>query len=549
MRSSENFFLAFSTSLSFNITVLNISANSSRLMRTSGTDQLPEFVPQTSIVSRLRPGALSPSVIMPIREETGQGESITEPRRALKYFTNRRGSIRRFAEYLNDHPKNQILFFHGDGGNGKTLLLRYLRQNCCKRLSANDWEYVHSLEGDAFVENIVQAVDYANVPSSMIDFGAEPHGEYRPKEAFSALLKMRRDLSGGSLPFPRFDFGSVLYLQKTGRLSKEKLKELFPQSEFDLIAALADAVSQTAWGSITKSVLGLFNKDGLKEKFTLYQYQKKIDAELVEELRQMEAETELYSELLTLFAKDLNDAMVANNAPSRVALFFDTHEAFWDVWGRKYSAEKYHLQDEWLRRLFLSLDFKKGIVAAVAGREKPRWDKATQEKIKKQYINNYHVGTLAADDAAIYLGKVEIRNPELKQSLLKFSEEHPNEIHPYLLGLCADVVLAARRSGVEITAEEFRDIPAVSEKGWSLMNRLRKYVEASTVFAINALCACRSFDHNLYVHLMKALNLNPTREDFYYLTEFSFVWNAEEQGEGWYRIHDLIRRLTFEQQE
>ena len=486
---------------------------------------------------------------MPLRDETGQGESITAPRPALEYFTNRRGSIRRFAEYLNDSPEDRILYFHGDGGNGKTLLLRYLRQNCCKRLSADGWEYVRSLEGDAFVENIVHAVDYADIPSSMIDFGAKPRGEDRPKEAFPALLKMRRDLSGHLLPFPRFDFGCVLYLQKKRSLSKEKLKELFPQSESDLIAALADAISQTAWGSITKAVLGLFNKDRLKEKFTLHQYQKKIDAELIHKLREMEADTELYPELLTLFAEDLNDAMLANSAPPRAALFFDTHEAFWDVWGRKYSAEKYHLQDEWLRRLLLSLDFKKGIIAIVAGREKPRWNKATQERIRKQNIDNYRIGPLAANDAAIYLEKVDISNPELKTSLLKFAEELPNEVHPYLLGLCADVVLAARRSGIEITAEEFRDIPAVSEKGRALMNRLRIYIDASTVFAIEALCACRSFDRELYVHLMKALNLKSTIEDFYYLTEFSFVWDAEDQGEGWYRIHDLMRRLTYDQKE
>lgn len=486
---------------------------------------------------------------MPIRQEAGQGESITAPRGAVKYFTNRRGSIRRFAEYLNDSPHNRILYFHGDGGNGKTLLLRYLRQHCCKRLSADGWEYVRSMEGDAFIDNIVHAVDYTHVPSSMIDFGAEPRGEYRPKEAFSALLKMRRDLSGNLLPFPRFDFGCVLYLQLTGRLSKESLRELFPQSEFDLIAAVADAVSQTAWGSITKAVLALFNKDRLKGKFTLYQYQKKINAELVDKLREMEPETDLYTELLTLFAEDLNDAMTANSAPLRVALFFDTHEAFWDVWGRKYSAEKYHLQDEWLRRLLLSLDFSKGIIAIVAGREQPSWNKATQERIEKQYIDNYPIGALAADDAAIYLDKAGISNRDLKQSLLKFAEERPNEVHPYLLGLCVDVVLAARRSGVEITIEEFWDIPAVPEKGQAMMNRLRKYVDASSVFAIDALCACRSFDSDLYVHLMKALNLNSTREDFYYLTEYSFVWDAEEQGEGWYRIHDLMRRLTYGQQK
>src|SRR5262249_32623362 len=143
-----------------------------------------------------------PNVHMSIRSRTGQGESITEMRRALQHFTNRKNSIRHFASYLNDDPaKEQILFFHGDGGNGKTILLRFLRERCCKRLDADNWEYIKGLEGDDFIENFTGAIGCAEVPSSLIDFAMEPRGEYRPKEAFSALLRMRRDLSGCGLRF------------------------------------------------------------------------------------------------------------------------------------------------------------------------------------------------------------------------------------------------------------------------------------------------------------------------------------------------------------
>lgn len=31
------------------------------------------------------------------------------------------------------------------------------------------------------------------------------------------------------------------------------------------------------------------------------------------------------------------------------------------------------------------------------------------------------------------------------------------------------------------------------------------------------------------------------------MTEFSFVWEAQERGEDWYRIHDLLRRLDYEE--
>ncbi len=60
--------------------------------------------------------------------------SITEGNHALQHFTDRDAFIRRFAEYLNDEqPREKILFFQGEGGMGKSLLLRFLQKTCCKR--------------------------------------------------------------------------------------------------------------------------------------------------------------------------------------------------------------------------------------------------------------------------------------------------------------------------------------------------------------------------------------------------------------------------------
>jgi hypothetical protein len=78
---------------------------------------------------------------MPIRQSTDQGETITESSRAMRLFTDRHDAIKHFATLLNvalaaDRPTpEKVLFFHGDGGNGKSLLLRFLRERCCKRLS------------------------------------------------------------------------------------------------------------------------------------------------------------------------------------------------------------------------------------------------------------------------------------------------------------------------------------------------------------------------------------------------------------------------------
>ena len=70
---------------------------------------------------------------MAIINKIGQSDSITEGGQALELFTNRHQEILHFARYLNEDPSREsILFFHGDGGNGKSLLLRYLRKYFCK---------------------------------------------------------------------------------------------------------------------------------------------------------------------------------------------------------------------------------------------------------------------------------------------------------------------------------------------------------------------------------------------------------------------------------
>ena len=58
-------------------------------------------------------------------------DSLTEEWRAIGLFTDRGPALRHFMEYVqSETPPQRILYFLGDGGHGKTLLLRYLRDHC-----------------------------------------------------------------------------------------------------------------------------------------------------------------------------------------------------------------------------------------------------------------------------------------------------------------------------------------------------------------------------------------------------------------------------------
>ncbi|WP_228060947.1 MULTISPECIES: tetratricopeptide repeat protein [unclassified Coleofasciculus] len=260
----------------------------------------------------------------------------------------------------------------------------------------------------------------------------------------------------------------------------------------------------------------------------------------------MEPHTELIDALPRLFAKDLNAAMAQQEELKRIVLFFDAHEAFWGH-QRDLPEEVFFQRDEWLRCLLRALDLSAGIVAVVAGREKPRWAEATRSAIPQQYLDTQLVGHFSPTDARDYLQKADIKDAALQQSLIDYASVAAEEVHPLYLGLCADVVLAARAQGKFLTPDDFPTAPETPDKSKALINRLLRYVDKEVEVAVHALSACRAFDFELYLKLGQALHFHATHPAFFdILTRFSFVWQAQRQGENWYRIHDLLRRLDDE---
>jgi len=144
---------------------------------------------------------------MAMRDADAGGKTITEVSRALECFTDRTEALQLFNQYVNDDPaKPTLLFFHGVGGNGKSLLLRFLRKHCCRLFTG--WEPLQ----DVGYSSLLKAYPDEGVgvlPSAFLDFGRQPNGEDSPQEAFKALLMLRRGLSGNQLRFPLYDFAAL----------------------------------------------------------------------------------------------------------------------------------------------------------------------------------------------------------------------------------------------------------------------------------------------------------------------------------------------------
>jgi len=477
-----------------------------------------------------------------------QNGSLTNGHLALQYFTNRHQFTKQFAEYLNDSPPpTKILFFHGDGGNGKSLLLKFLREKYCKQFLPTIWQQLKTQSHDELTTAIEKVEQYTPIPTALLDFG---HNE-QSRDHFYSLLMLRRHLGIAAkklkykFKFPHYDFACVWYLHQSGK-SKEEIKTLFPPEEMELIGVIMDALAQSFWANLIRSIISTLTKySGLH--LGLAWQQLGLDKHWVEQIKAMNPDKALINQLPHWFAQDLNAIMQTDNAPSRIVLFFDTHDAFW---GHEHNLpqESFFYRDEWLRQLLSDLELSTGIMVVIAGREEPRWANSPKFMISQEKIETQLVWPLSEADALIYLQNADISETDLQQALIQYASVKPNQVHPFFLSLCADVVLAAKQRGTTLNALDFATIPEMNLKSKELTNRLLRYVDKEIEYAIHALSACRTFNRELYFTLGDALHFNATPPTFEIITQFSFVWHSQsEESENGYRIHDLLRRLYHQQ--
>ncbi len=211
-----------------------------------------------------------------------------------------------------------------------------------------------------------------------------------------------------------------------------------------------------------------------------------------------------------------------------VALFFDSHERFWGD-HRDTVGQLYHEKDEWFRSLLSNLDLTAGIVAIVAGHEPPKWHElliCPEEEeqpwgppwpISADRVNAQLVGNFSNSYALEYLRKALPASAEdqpMLECLCDVARVSPDEVQPWLLGLCVDVVLAARRHGQTLLPADFANRPAVINRVDWLVNRLLLCVGVEERQAIPALSVCRAFDWEIYTELGRQIGFTTSSRTF-----------------------------------
>jgi hypothetical protein len=464
---------------------------------------------------------------------------------ALELFTDRHHACRKFKAYVHSEtPPSTILFFHGSGGNGKTVLLRFLYEYYCKGIDPRRFADQTSIE---------QTLPQKPLPAAMLDFAPSPSGDNTSLWARQGLLQIRTALGAHKLQFPLFDYATVLYLKHVEGLGDNQIKTRFPAEEVDFIAAIIDFFTQLPIGTLSKYVGGLIGRllgQEAKDKVALWHYRRRLNTADLEKIHRMDPRYELLRELPHLFAKDLNAMMRRPGAPSRVVLFFDTHEAFWGN-QRERIGDLYFIRDEWLRCLLASLDRRLGIVIVVAGRELPIWHKAGHCPIAEDQVDGQQVDNFSDAGALEYLSHAGITDATLNETMISYTRVDKDQVHPFYLGLCTDMVHAAMAQNKLPSQEDFRFEAQGTNKGRVLVDRMLRYADIKVRRAVEVLSAARAFDSKIYFALGKALpqRFEATPSVLDVLTGFSFVWKAPEHGDSWYRIHPLICRLISEDPE
>ncbi len=216
---------------------------------------------------------------------------------------------------------------YGLGGNGKSLLLRYLAARCCVRLSPGEWARARLLHGAELPDALAAAGKTARVPVARIDFGARPVGENRPQECFSALFMLKQQLARYQIITPRFDFAAVTYMHKLGFDLDRRLPELFPRGEVGLALELADVLLPLPVLHMGQELFDVVDRR-LDDAFTRRRVQRRLPKADAAEILSLAPEPDLICQMPRLFAADLRSALEGKARYQRMVLLFDTHEAF-----------------------------------------------------------------------------------------------------------------------------------------------------------------------------------------------------------------------------
>jgi tetratricopeptide (TPR) repeat protein len=435
---------------------------------------------------------------------------------ANREFTNREPAIEAFHQARKNLPVDchRILGFHGVGGQGKTALRRYLRD----QLTANQ------LDNHRF---------------GVLDFHVEDYSN-----AARGLLQLRRSLhTSGSISTPIFDVAITIYwkLAYPGENLTHALSDLLEDSDGiigDLYQSVRDAFGVAenvpfGVGQIVKII------NAAHRWFTKRGAEKACKA--LQELRGLEAD-QVGFRLPWFLGLDLKAHREKHPEHGAPILFIDTYEALWSDHPDKTGISSIET-DAWVRELVAS---SPGVLFVFCGRERLSWDRRFPDDDWDELLADQHLlGGLAEPDADWFLRQIPIDDPDVRRAIIEgaSSGDDPHTppgargAHPFYLDLAVDTWLDLCATGETPTPENFgRTHPEV-------LARFLRHRDSTEVEVLKVLAGPTAFDYPLFTELIKRFQISYPLTRFEELCTLSII---ERGADKRFRLHALMRTHLLE---
>ena len=428
--------------------------------------------------------------------------SQTNNFKALRTFTDREGAQLLFWKQFNQikSQAQNVLYFYGVGGIGKTALLNELRRQ-------------------------LRGLPHARVaPSHLrkVNFGYLDFQDPENRRAPSALFRLRETMvEKGNIELPIFD---IAYTHYYARHYHQEL----PQGLKDLASKIGDSeltreilfpiLEEAPWLSKLFKTGNLFMKGYEMNRLRLI----KRESKALRLFLFKQDPSKMTHDLINFFAADLRAAF-SDNRP--IVLFLDTYEAVLDQAVSPFPGARL---DRWIIDLAEQLP---GVLLVIAGRRKISWGREDPDWIERNLLKECLIGELAEKDARIFL-----EDTRLPQELIQPVLDNYHGL-PFFLDLALD--LYERSIVSKGTAP---DPEAFTGTVPNVISRFLSYLDPSERAAVKVLSATRSFDYEIFDELMSQFSTAypQDKESYQELLKYSlFAGESEHRS----YVHQVVKEF------
>lgn len=412
---------------------------------------------------------------------------------AVRKFTDREAArdafFKAFYAYQRGKIGLRVLMYYGVGGIGKTTLLKKLKKE---------------IDPIAQAETNLTLVA-VNLESAQFETPA------------ACLFAIHNQLG---ISCYAFEYALARFWALRGRSLEDIRCQPIEEDSllFDLVEAAADVAGVFAPARLVHRLWGEGN-ELVQRWFGENQF-------LIEEIDSL-SEEQIEVRLPYYLGLAIERAVIEKGM--RFVFFLDSHEV---ILRRDAFQTARRSGDEWLRELIGSAE--NGLYV-IAGREYLKWSDFNPEW--EDYLEQHILGELTDEDADYFLSSVPVLEPEIRRAIIDTAHGVP-----LYLDLCATNYMIQKQSGQGVEEADFR----LAER--DVVRRFISHLDSEQAEALKVCALVERFDYDLFIALMKSLNIHFPATLYTEFCETSYTVAINEDAHI-YKIHDCVRGFISDEMQ